>query len=48
MRGVCIHFREPVTGFTLPGWRSPNLTVTVADPEALVRVLQRLAPAETA
>jgi hypothetical protein len=39
-RGVCIEFREPVRGFDPLGLiRHPNLTVTVADPEALVSAL---------
>ena len=39
-RGVCIIFREPVRGLEPTGHlRHPNLTVTVADCEGLVRVL---------
>ncbi len=38
--GVCIEFREPVTGIDPFGKiRHPGLTVTVADPEALVAEL---------
>lgn len=41
-RGLCIRFREPVAA-AFPGGlvRHPSLTVTVADPEALRRVLLR-------
>jgi hypothetical protein len=39
-RGVCIEFHEPVPAFDPLGLvRHPNLTVTVADPEALLSVL---------
>lgn len=36
-RGVVVFFRERVHG--LPGLRHPELTVTVEDPEALLRAL---------
>lgn len=40
--GVCMRFDEPVPGIEPTGWlRHPGLTVTVADPEALVRELRR-------
>lgn len=38
--GVCISFEEPVAGIEPTGrMRHPNLTVTPADPEGLVRTL---------
>jgi hypothetical protein len=41
-RGVCIEFQTPVRAFDPLGLvRHPNLTVTVADPEALVSALER-------
>ncbi|WP_421118673.1 Rho termination factor N-terminal domain-containing protein [Aquihabitans daechungensis] len=43
--GVCIEFREPVTGIDPLGKiRHPGLTVTVADPDALVDALTTDAP----
>jgi hypothetical protein len=40
-KGVCIHFRTPVRGIEPLGLiRHPSLTVTVDDPEALVRELR--------
>ncbi len=43
--GVCVEFREPVTGIDPLGrLRHPGLTVTVADPEALVQELTTDAP----
>ena len=43
--GVCIEFREPVPGIDPLGTiRHPGLTVTVADPEALVSELTTDAP----
>ena len=36
-RGVCIRFHEPV--HALPGLKHPGATVTVEDPEGLVRSL---------
>ncbi len=43
--GVCIEFREPVTGIDPLGKiRHPGLTVTVADPDALVAELTDEAP----
>lgn len=39
-RGVCLEFVEPITGMDPFGWlRHPNLTVTVADPDALAALL---------
>lgn len=39
-RGVCLGFVEPVRGLDRWGWvRHPGLTVTVADPDALVQEL---------
>lgn len=39
-RGVCLTFKQPVTGMDPLGLvRHPGLTVTVADPEALVEAL---------
>lgn len=39
-RGVCLGFVEPVRGIDPWGWvRHPGLTVTVADPDALVQEL---------
>jgi hypothetical protein len=38
-RGVCVCFHEPVGG-VFPRVRHPAITVTVADPEGLVAVLQ--------
>jgi hypothetical protein len=44
-RGVCITFREPVPGIEPTGRiRHPGLTVTVADPEALVKALHQPGP----
>lgn len=41
-RGVCIRFREPVSGGTpLSALRHPSATVTVDDAEDLVRLLDR-------
>lgn len=38
--GVCLQFVEPVVGLDPFGtWKIPSLTITVADPEALVRQL---------
>ncbi|MDM4718982.1 hypothetical protein QTQ03_04975 [Micromonospora sp. WMMA1363] len=38
--GVCVRFAEPVPALLPGGWlRHPGLTVTVADPGALVRLL---------
>lgn len=37
-RGVCLQFRDPVQSAFGP-WDHPGLTVTVADPEALVAAL---------
>ena len=40
--GVCMEFSEPVTGLDpLRVFHHPNLTVTVADPPGLVKVLAR-------
>jgi len=39
-RGLCIRFRDPVSGIEPTGHlRHPGLTVTVADVDALARVL---------
>jgi hypothetical protein len=41
-QGLCIHFREPVTGLTpFVPLRHPAVTVAVEDPEALARALRR-------
>ncbi|MGN9776908.1 hypothetical protein ACTMS0_14260 [Micromonospora sp. H33] len=38
--GVCVRFAEPVPALLPGGWlRHPGLTVTVTDPDALVRLL---------
>lgn len=43
--GVCISFAEPVKGIDPVGnLRHPGLTVTVADPDGLVRFLGRVSP----
>jgi len=40
--GVCLTFREPVRGIEPTGrLRHPGLTVTVADPDALIALLGR-------
>lgn len=47
-RGVCIGFAEPVKGIDPVGnLRHPGLTVTVSDPEALVRFLGKVTPARS-
>jgi hypothetical protein len=39
-QGACLTFDDPVAGIDPKGWiRHPGLTVTVADPEALVQAL---------
>ena len=38
-QGVCIRFREPVRALT--PFHHPNLTVTVAEPDALVTAIRR-------
>jgi hypothetical protein len=46
--GVCLTFEEPVPGIAPVGWlRHPGLTVTVADPEALVLELRRTGTVRT-
>lgn len=38
--GLCLRFAEPVPALLPGGWlRHPGATVTVADPDALARVL---------
>ena len=40
-RGVCLSFREPVTGIDPFGWiKHPGLTLTVSDPEAFAADLR--------
>lgn len=47
-RGVCLSFEQPVAGMDPLGLlRHPGLTVTVADPEALVDALRRESPVRT-
>ncbi len=43
--GVCLRFHRPVEGVMKRfGLRHPGLTVTVADPDALVRCIEALRP----
>ena len=47
-RGVCLRFAEPVRGIDPTGTlRHPGLTVTVADPEGLVRMLSGVSSARS-
>lgn len=44
--GVCVRFREPVAGIEPLGLvKHPNLTMTVAEPELLVRLVEMISAA---